>query len=50
MKICLVILLAGSGLMYLLVDCLSLPAFLVKPLVDCGLYVLSFAAQNRMAQ
>lgn len=49
-KICLVILLAGSGLMYLLVDCLSLPAFLVKPLVDCGLYVLSFAAQNRMAQ
>lgn len=48
-KICLVILLAGSGLMYLLVDCLSLPAFLVKPLVDCGLYVLSFAAQNRMA-
>ena len=50
LKICLVILLAGSGLMYLLVDCLSLPAFLVKPLVDCGLYVLSFAAQNRMAQ
>ena len=49
-KICLVILLAGSGLMYLLVDCLSLPAFLVKPLVDCGLYVLSFAAQIRMAQ
>ncbi len=49
-KICLVILLAGSGLMYLLVDCLSLHAFLVKPLVDCGLYVLSFAAQNRMAQ
>ena len=49
-KICLVILLAGSGLMYLLVDCLSLPAFLVKPLVDCGLYVLSFTAQNRMAQ
>ena len=46
-KICLVILLAGSGLMYLLVDCLSLPAFLVKPLVDCGLYVLSFAEIGR---
>ena len=36
--------------MYLLVDRLGLPAFLMKPLVDGGLYAVSFAWQNRLAQ
>lgn len=50
LKILLPILLADCGLIYLLVDCLGLPAFLIKPLVDGGLYAVSFVSQNRMAQ
>ncbi|WP_325228504.1 bifunctional glycosyltransferase family 2/GtrA family protein [Oscillibacter sp.] len=50
LKILIPILLANCGLMYLLVDCLGLPAFLIKPLVDGGLYAVSFVSQNRMAQ
>lgn len=50
LKILLLLLLAGCALMYLLVDCLGLPAFAIKPLVDGGLYIVSFTLQNRLAR
>lgn len=50
LKILVPLLLANCVLMYLLVDCLGLPAFLMKPLVDGGLYIVSFVSQNRMSQ
>ena len=50
LKVLASLLLLNCALMYLLVDRLGLPAFLMKPLVDGGLYAVSFAWQNRLAQ
>lgn len=43
------ILAANSGLMYLLVNVLGLPAFAMKIVVECALYVVSFIVQQRLA-
>ena len=43
------ILLMNSGLMYLLVDRLGLPALVVKIFVEALMYLVSFAVQNNLA-
>ena len=43
------ILIANSLLIYLLVDRMGLPAFIMKILVECLLYLVSFAVQNQLA-
>lgn len=50
LKIVLSLLAVNCMLLYVLVEGLGLPAFLMKPLVDCGLYAASFACQNRLAR
>lgn len=44
-----VVLALNSGLMFLFVDTLHFPALLVKVIVECVLYCLSFVAQNNWA-
>lgn len=48
-KLALCILVGNSAIMWLLVDKLGLPAFLMKVLVECLVYVVSFVVQNKMA-
>lgn len=50
LRVLLSLLLVNCALLYLLVDRAGLPAFLMKPLVDGGLYAVSFVLQNRLAQ
>lgn len=48
-KLALCILAVNAALMYLLVDVLGSPAFLMKIIVECAMYIISFTAQNKMA-
>ena len=48
-KLALVVLAINMLLMYLLVDVLGLPAFVMKIIVEALLYVLSFSVQQRLA-
>jgi len=43
------ILAVNMGLMYLLVNILGLPAFAMKIVVGCALYIISFTVQQRLA-
>jgi dolichol-phosphate mannosyltransferase len=43
------ILLINSSLMYLLADVLGFPAFAVKVMVECALYLFNFTIQNKWA-
>jgi dolichol-phosphate mannosyltransferase len=49
LKLAVLILLINSGLMYLLVELLGLPAFAMKIMVECILYIFSFLIQNKWA-
>lgn len=43
------ILAVNTGIMYFFVNILGLPAFAVKIAVECGLYIISFTVQQRLA-
>ena len=49
LKLALCILALNTALMHLLVDVLSLPAFVMKIVVECVLYLVSFIVQSRFA-
>lgn len=48
-KLALVLVAVNSLLMHLLVERLGLPAFLMKIIVECLMYVVSFTVQNKLA-
>ncbi len=49
LKLALCVLALNTGLMFLLVDVLSLPAAVMKIVVECLLYLVSFIAQSNFA-
>ena len=48
-KLAIGLLLVNTGLMFVFVDCLKLPAFIVKVAVEMLMYAVSFVVQNRLA-